>query len=85
METDVLRILFPSPGFLVGPGSWAKGEEDLPAPSDLPLLHFPPLLPLHFSRFVPHLNLESELIVPHTYLTHPLTPSNPEPVMEGVS
>ena len=58
-----------------GPGSWAKGEEDLPAPSDLPLFHSltPLLLPLHLSWFVPHLNLESELILSHTY--HPLTPS----------
>ena len=57
-----------------GPGWWAKGEKDLP-PSDLRLLHSPPpLLPLHLNRFVPHLNLESELILSHTYLTRPLTP-----------
>ncbi|EDQ99167.1 uncharacterized protein LACBIDRAFT_335288 [Laccaria bicolor S238N-H82] len=60
-----------------GPGSWAKGQEDLPAPSNFPHFRFPPLLllPLRLSRFVRNLNLESKLILRHTNLTHPLTPS----------
>ena len=88
-ERDVTRRAansFPSPEFLAWTRLVGQGRRGPPSSKLFATFHFPPLLPSPpQSVRPPHLNLQSELIVPHRCLTHPLTPSNPEPVMEGVS